>query len=147
MLMSTTETAQPAATTSPRPPKARRPLLRLAGVGATVVVTLAVWTVGRLAGADYVLRDPSGSVTIDPVVTAVVTLVASLLGWGALALLERLTRHAARIWVGTASIVVIASMVPIFLVDAAPGTQVALFFVHLAVAVLVPALLRARGSA
>ena len=144
--MPTTETAQPASTVSSRPSKARRPLLRLAGVGATVVVTLAVWVVGRLAGADYVLRDPAGSVTIDPVVTAVVTLVAALLGWGALALLERLTRHAARIWVATASIVVIASMVPIFLIDATPGTQVALFFVHLAVAVLVPALLRARNA-
>jgi hypothetical protein len=37
-------------------------------------------------------------------------------------------------------------MVPIFLVDATPGTQVALYFVHLAVAVLVPALLRARTT-
>ncbi|OZM79771.1 DUF6069 family protein [Pseudonocardia sp. MH-G8] len=144
--MPTTETTQPASTVSPRPSKARRPLLRLAGVGATVVVTLVVWAVGRLAGADYVLSDPSGSVIIDPVVTAVVTLVAALLGWGTLALLERLTRHAARIWVTTASIVVIASMVPIFLIDATPGTQVALFFVHLAVAVLVPALLRARNA-
>jgi hypothetical protein len=115
-------------------------------VGATVVVTLAVWAVGLLAGADYVLRDPSGSVTIDATVTAVVTLVAAALGWGVLALLERLTRHAHGIWVGMAAIVVIASMVPIFLVDATPGTQVALFFVHLAVAVLVPALLRARTT-
>jgi hypothetical protein len=144
--MLTTETFQSSSTLSPRPPRARGRLLRLAGVGATVVVTLAVWAVGRLAGADYVLRDPSGSVTIDAVTTAVVTLVAAALGWGVLALLERLTRHAVRIWVGMAAAVIIASMVPIFLVEATPGTQVALYFVHLAVAVLVPALLRARTT-
>jgi hypothetical protein len=144
--MPTTETVQSSSTVSPGPPRARRRLLRLAGVGATVVVTLAVWAVGRLAGADYVLRDPSGSVTIDAVATAVVTLVVAALGWGVLALLERLTRHAVRIWVGMAATVIIASMVPIFLVDATPGTQVALYFVHLAVAVLVPALLRGRTT-
>ncbi len=144
--MATTETIESSSTLSPRPPRARGRLLRLAGVGATVVVTLAVWAVGRLAGADYVLRDPSGSVTIDAVATAVVTLVVAALGWGVLALLERLTRHAVRIWVGMAATVIIASMVPIFLVDATPGTQVALYFVHLAVAVLVPALLRARTA-
>jgi Family of unknown function (DUF6069) len=144
--MPTTEAIQSSSTLSPRPPRARGRLLRLAGVGATVVVTLAVWAVGRLAGADYVLRDPSGSVTIDAVATAVVTLVVAALGWGVLALLERLTRHAVRIWVGMAATVIIASMVPIFLVDATPGTQVALYFVHLAVVVLVPALLRARTT-
>ncbi len=144
--MPTTETIESSSTLSPRPPRARGRLLRLAGVGATVVVTLAVWAVGRLAGADYVLRDPSGSVTIDAVATAVVTLVVAALGWGVLALLERLTRHAVRIWVGMAATVIIASMVPIFLVDATPGTQVALYFVHLAVAVLVPALLGARTT-
>lgn len=126
------------------PPVTRRRLLRLSGVGATVVVTLAVWAVGRGAGADYVLSDPSGAVVIGASVTTVVTLVVALLGWAALALLERLTRHAARIWTVLAAVVVTASMVPIFLVDATPGTQVALFFVHLAVAVLVPALLQAR---
>ena len=72
--MPSTETIQSSSTLSPRPPRARGRLLRLAGVGVTVVVTLAVWAVGRLAGADYVLRDPSGSVTIDAVATAVVTL-------------------------------------------------------------------------
>jgi Family of unknown function (DUF6069) len=141
--MPDTEIAQPTPTPT-RPPTARRRLLRLAAVGATVLVTLAVWTIGRLAGADYVLSDPTGSVTIDAVTTAVVTFVIAVLGWGALALLERLTRYAAAIWTWMAAAVVVVSMIPIFFVDATPGTQVALYFVHLAVAVLVPALLRAR---
>jgi uncharacterized membrane protein len=138
------ETFSPTLPTSPRPSATRR-LLRLAGVGATLVVTLAVWGVGRLAGADYVLRDPTTTVVIDAVVTAVVTLVVSLLGWAVLAALERLTRRAVGIWVGLASVAVVASMIPIFFVDATPTTQVWLYFVHLAVLVLVPALLRARA--
>lgn len=142
--MSETTTVHTVHPTAAGTPVARRRLLRLAGVAATVVVTLAVWAVGALAGADYVLRDPTGSVVIDAWTTAVVTLVVSLLGWAGLALLERLTRHAARIWTGLAAVVVTASMVPIFLILATPATQVALFFVHLAVAVLVPALLQAR---
>ncbi|MBC3192225.1 hypothetical protein H7X46_14260 [Pseudonocardia sp. C8] len=143
--MSETTTVHTVDPTSSGFPAARRRLLRPAGVGATVVVTLVVWAVGVLAGADYVLRDPTGSVTIGAGTTAAVTLVVSLLGWAVLVLLERLTRHAARIWTALAAVVLTASMVPIFLVDATPGTQVALFFVHLAVAVLVPALLRTRA--
>ncbi|MDN5915363.1 MAG: DUF6069 family protein [Pseudonocardia sp.] len=143
--MTDTETVQSTSTVSRRAPGVRRRLLRLAAVGATVVVTLAVWAVGRLAGADYVL-DPSAAVTIDAMTTTVITLVVAALGWGVLALLERVTRHAAGIWVGIATIVVIASMVPIFFVDATPSTQVSLFFVHLAVAALVPGLLRARSA-
>ena len=142
--MSETATVHTVRSTSSDSPAARRRLLRLAGVGVTVVVTLAVWAVGVLAGADYVLRDPTGPVVVDAATTTVVTLVVALLGWTALALLERLTRHAARIWTALAAVVVTVSMVPIFLIDATPGTQVALFFVHLAVAVLVPALLQAR---
>ena len=142
--MTDIETLSPTATTSSRPAATRRRLRRLAGVGATLVLTLAVWAVGRLAGADYVLSDPSGVVVIDPIVTTVVTLVVSLLGWGVLAVLERLTRHAAGIWVGLASVAVVASMIPIFFVDATPTTKMWLYFVHIAVAVLVPALLRAR---
>lgn len=117
---------------------------RLAAVAVTVVVTLAVWALGRLAGADYVLRDPAGDVVIDAVATTVVTLVVALLGWGVLAALERLTRRGAAIWTALAVAVTVASMVPIFLVDAGAGTRTALYFVHLAVLVLVPGMLRVR---
>ncbi|WP_328304601.1 DUF6069 family protein [Actinomycetospora sp. NBC_00405] len=143
--MNDLETVQPVQSVPPGPGGPRY-LRRLAGVGATVAVTAAVWAIGRLAGADYVLRDPAGSVTIDVTTTAVVTLVVAGLGWAVLALLERFTRHAVGIWVGTAAVVVIVSMIPIFLVDATPATQVSLFFVHLAVVVLVPALLWARTT-
>lgn len=145
--MTSSETARSVPPTTDDPaeasPRGRR-LRRLGGVALTVVLTLVVWAIGRLAGADYVFRDPAGDVVVDGVVTGLVTAVLSLLGWGVLALLERWTRHGARIWAALAAVVVVASMIPIFLVDATPGTQIALFFVHLAVGALVPALLRAR---
>lgn len=143
--MTNTETVQPTSTVSRRAPAARRRVLRLIAVVATVVLTLAVWAVGRLSGVDYAL-EPSASATVDAMTTTVFTLVIAMLGWGVLALLERTTRHAVTIWVAMATVVVIVSMVPIFFVEATPGTQVSLFFVHLAVAALVPGLLRARTA-
>ena len=122
---------------------------RSTGVLGTVLATVLVWLIGRLAGADYLLDDPVQPVVIGAGSTAVVTLVVALLGWGALALLERaVPRYAARIWTGLAVAVLALSMVPIFFVEATPATMAALYAVHLAVAVLIPALLvPARRSA
>lgn len=116
------------------------PVARAAGVAVTVGVTLLVWLAGGLAGADYLLDDPVQPVVVGAGATALVTLVVALLGWGVLALLERVTRHATRIWTGLAVAVLAGSMVPIFFVDATPATMAALYAVHLAVAVLIPAL-------
>lgn len=135
-------TSYNAISTAPTPLGASWParIGRLAGVAGTVLVTLLVWLLGRLAGADYLLDDPVQPVVITAGATAAVTLVVALLGWGALALLERVTRYAARIWTGLAVTVLVLSMVPIFFVVATPATMAALYAVHLAVAVLIPAL-------
>lgn len=119
---------------------------RALGIVATLVVTLAVWLLGHLAGADYWITDSQGSVRIDALVTTQVTVVLGLVGWGVLALLERLTRYGTTIWTVLAAVVVVASMIPIVLVEATTATRVALAAVHLAVgAVLVPAFVRARS--
>lgn len=139
----------PAPTTDTAParrrvgPRARR---RAVGIVATLVVTLAVWLLGHLAGADYWIADSQGTVRIDALVTTQVTVVLGLVGWGVLALLERLTRYGTTIWTVLAAVVVVASMIPIVLVEATTATRVALVVVHLAVgAVLVPAFVRARS--
>lgn len=119
---------------------------RALGIVATLVVTLAVWLLGHLAGADYWITDSQGTVRIDALVTTEVTVVLGLVGWGVLALLERLTRYGTTIWSVLAAVVVVASMIPIVLVEATTATRVALAAVHLAVgAVLVPAFVRARS--
>ncbi|MDD7937253.1 DUF6069 family protein [Actinomycetospora lutea] len=137
----------PATVTAPvRGRAAVRRRRRTLGIVATLVVTLAVWWVGQLAGADYWISDSQGTVRIDALVTTQVTVVLGLVGWGVLALLERLTRHGTAIWTVLVAVIVVASMVPVLLVEATTATRVALAAVHLAVgAVLVPALVRARS--
>jgi hypothetical protein len=151
--MATTEVTMtltaPAPATETAPggaPASVRRRRRALGIVAAVVVTLAVWLVGHLAGADYWITDSQGSARIDAVVTASVTVILGLVGWGVLALLERVTRYGTTVWTVLAVAVVVASEVPVVLVDATTATHVALAVVHLAVgAVLVPAFVRARA--
>lgn len=65
-----------------------------------------------------------GSVRFDLVVVTQVTLVVGLAAWGVLALLERTTRHATAIWTALAVVVLVASYVPVFLVEATTVTRV-----------------------
>jgi hypothetical protein len=143
----TAPAAAPTTDTAPvRDRAAVRRRRRALGIVATLVVTLAVWLLGHLAGADYWITDSQGSVRIDALVTTQVTVVLGLVGWGVLALLERLTRYGTTIWTVLAAVVVVVSMIPIVLVEATTATRVALAAVHLAVgAVLVPAFVRARS--
>ena len=143
----TAPAAAPTTETAPvRGRAAVRRRRRALGIVATLVVTLAVWLLGHLAGADYWISDSQGTVRIDALVTTEVTVVLGLVGWGVLALLERLTRYGATIWTVLAAIVVVASMIPIVLVEATTATRIALAAVHLAVgAVLVPAFVRGRS--
>ena len=133
-------------TTASRGRAAVRRRRRALGIVLAVVVTLAVWLLGHLAGADYWITDSQGAVRIDMLVTAQVTVVLGLVGWGVLALLERLSRHGTTLWTVLAVVVVAASMIPVVLVEATTATRLALVAVHLAVgAVLVPAFVRARS--
>lgn len=140
----------PTPTTDSAPTRARalgpRTRRRALAVVAAVVVTLAVWLVGHLAGADYWITDSQGSVRIDALVTTQVTVILGLAGWAVLALLERLTRYGTRIWTVLAVLIVALSMLPVALVEATTATRVALVAVHLAVgAVLIPLFVRARS--
>lgn len=78
-------------------------------------------------------------------VTVQVAVVLGLLGWGVLALLERFTRHGRAMWTALGSAILVASMVPVFLVDATTPTRIGLVLVHLAVGgALLATLPRAR---
>lgn len=124
------------------PDRRRRALTVAAATAAAVLpwiaaqatsVELEVATVGR----------PPMVVALPIVVTA--ALAASLAGWGALALLERRTGRARRIWTAVAVAVLLISLAPLPAVDAAAGARVYLALMHVAVgAVLIPGL---RASA
>ncbi|MEU7589599.1 DUF6069 family protein [Micromonospora sp. NPDC049230] len=128
------------AVTTPTTSTLRR---RALGVTAAVVAALAIWAIGALAGVDYTVESPGQPATdIGAGAVLVVALGAALLGWAALALLERLAPRVARpVWISLAVVLTAVSLVPLFGVEATGGAKLTLGATHLAVAVPLIALL------
>jgi hypothetical protein len=118
------------------------------GVGAATLAAPAVWTVAELAfGID--LRAPafdrSGTTSdISALDVVVVATLLSLAGWALLALLERLTPHARRVWPIVASLALVLSLAtPLMGTGVTAANRAVLLLMHLAVgAVLIPTLAR-----
>jgi hypothetical protein len=123
---------------------------RALAVGGAVLASGLLWLVAQMLGIDLRVDQPDDGqppVTVDLTVIIGVTLTLSLLGWGALALLERYTRRAGTIWSVIAGSVLLISFVPVLGVEATPGTKTLLSLMHLAVAaVLIPMLRRGAPS-
>ncbi|MFG1869560.1 DUF6069 family protein [Micromonospora arborensis] len=119
---------------------------RALGVAAAVVASLAIWAVGALAGVDYTVENPGQpAMVIGAGAIVVVALGAALLGWAALALLERFTKRLARpVWISLAVLVTLLSFAPLIGTEATGGAKLALGATHVAVAVALIALLPAR---
>jgi hypothetical protein len=118
---------------------------RALGVAGAVLAAVAVWAVAvPLSGTHLLIRFGSGaaqSIGIDYVIGA--SLAASLAGWGLLALLERRTARARRIWTGIACVVVVLSLSLPLTAGITMSSKVALALMHVAVAgVLIPAMRR-----
>jgi hypothetical protein len=91
----------------------RRPTARPIAVGLGVLAALAVWGISELVFGINVRQPAFGTgvpqdLTAGPVVVA--SVVAGLAAWLALAVLERLTRHARAAWVALATLVLVASL-------------------------------------
>lgn len=114
-------------------------------VAGAVVATALVWVIGEpLLGHDLVVTSPGRPVQ-DLGLSAVVfvALGASLLGWAALAVLERITARAVLVWTIAALVILAASFLPLAGVQASGGSKVVLALMHVAVAaVLIPGLRR-----
>ena len=127
------------------------PAIAVRRPGLTAVVTAAVtngvlWTAGRLGGVDFALRDP-GATEVHPLSLpeiAVFSVLFTLLGWGSLALLRRITRHGTAIWIGLAATVLLLSFVPIALENSTASTKAMLTVIHLVVAAALVPVLRRR---
>ncbi|MBY8874278.1 DUF6069 family protein [Micromonospora sp. PLK6-60] len=120
----------------------------LALAGAVVAVAL-VWAASRVLGIELRVDpgngQPPGVISLP--FAAVLTLLVSALGWGARALLGRLTGRAATIWTALAGGVLLLSFLPLFGVEATGAAKTVLALMHLAVAaVLIPVFGR-RGEA
>ncbi|MET8259282.1 DUF6069 family protein [Micromonospora sp. NPDC005205] len=129
-----------ATVTTPAPSLLRR---RALGVAAAVVAPLAIWAIGALAGVDYTVESPGQPATvIGAGAIVMIALVAALLGWASLALLERFASRVARpVWISLAIVVTVLSFVPLLGVEATGGAKLALGATHVAVAVALIALL------
>ena len=123
----------------------RRPTARPIAVALGVLAALAVWGISELVlGVD--VRQPAfgpgvpQDLTTGPVVVA--SLVAGLVAWLALAVLERLTRHARAAWVTLATLVLAASLgAPLSGRGIDGGSRLVLTLLHLTVGAWLIALL------
>ena len=119
---------------------------RLLAVAVAVVAPLAVWIIASLAGASLEITSPMvGTLQISALLVIVSALPLALAAWGVLALLERFTQNARRVWTIIAVGVLVLSLPPLAFLDATPGTKVALGCMHLAAGLLLIFMLR-RGT-
>lgn len=121
---------------------------RLLAIAAALLVAELVWVLAGLALGTH-LQAPAGTVSpqpvdIGPLEVAIACVVLSLVGWAMLAGLERLTRHARRIWLVVALVALAASLtMPLSGTGVSPVNRIALVLIHVVVAaVLIPLLYR-----
>lgn len=133
-------------------PTTSRRRTRAIAVVAAALAAAVVWVVAQVAGVDLKVdlndgNGPNGVVTSLPFVLGF-ALIVGLLGWGLLALLERVRpQRAARIWTVTAVVVFLLSLAGPLSSGIGGGTKTLLVLMHLVVgAVLIPALARSASS-
>ncbi|RIV37373.1 DUF6069 family protein [Micromonospora radicis] len=119
---------------------------RATGALAAVAASAAIWLIGALGGVDYAVRSPGRPefvVNLAPVI--VVSLGSALLGWVALATLERFAGdRATSIWFSLAIAGTLLSFAPLLQADATSGAKLALGAMHLVVPAALVALLPKR---
>lgn len=121
---------------------------RLVAVALAVLASLAVWIVAEiLVGTDLRAPSPGGAETTNDVNAGLVagtSLTASLAGWALLAVLERLTTRARKVWMGIATAVLIVSLGgPLSATGITAANKAWLAAMHVAVGVtLIPLLAR-----
>lgn len=116
---------------------------RALGVGGAILAAVVVWVIAvPLLGVHLLIRFGSGApetIGVDYVVGA--TLIASLVGWGLLATLERRTPRARSIWTVVAVVALLISLSLPLTAGTTTASKAALALMHVAAAVvLIPAL-------
>jgi hypothetical protein len=123
----------------------RRQGARLVAVALGVLAAVAVWIVSeQVLGVD--VREPAFGAEAPKAIGAgqvvVASVVAGLAAWLALAILERLTRHARTAWVVLASVVLALSLgAPLSGSGIDGGSRLVLVMLHLTVGLLLIVLL------
>lgn len=130
---------------SVRSPLTHRGRAALAVGGATAAAVVP-WIAAQAAGVELEVETALlAPMAIGLPLVVTTALAVSLAGWGALALLQRRTGNARRVWTAVAVAILLLSLPPLLTVEAAAETRLYLALMHLAVgAVLIPGL---RASA
>lgn len=139
-------TITPTTTTRSRSARTARVSHRASTVAAAVLTAVAVWLIAvPVAGLDLLVR-PGGGATQQVGVGSVVivSLLAALLGWGLLALLERLIPARARaVWTVAAGVMLVLSLAGPLTGGTTAAVAATLALMHVAVgAVLIMGLRR-----
>jgi hypothetical protein len=117
-------------------------------VAAAVLAAVAVWVAAvPLAGVTLEAPSASGAPAAIGLVPVIVSgLMASLLGWGALALAERFVPRGRLVWTVVAAVLLLLSMAPVPTATTTGG-MVTIALLHLAVGVpLIVGLTRAPAK-
>ncbi|MFI7361030.1 DUF6069 family protein [Streptomyces sp. NPDC050149] len=118
---------------------------RATALGCATLATGLLWLAAQALDVDLRVEQGAGKPPMDVSLPAVIgfTLLSSLLGWGALFLLEKRARRARTIWTALAITVLLVSLVPVFAAEATLGAKTVLSLMHVTVAaVLIPMLRR-----
>jgi hypothetical protein len=117
---------------------------RLIAVFGAVLANLVVWAIAvPLAGIDLTVDTGAGRTEVGPAAVAVVTMLAGLLGWTLLGLLQRRTRRAVPIWTAVAVAVLVVSLAGPLGAATTTAAGVTLVGMHLmAGAIVIPLLAR-----
>lgn len=126
---------------SPRPPAAVRKRRALTVAGATLAPT-AVWLVARATGTELkVTMAGQLPMVVNLPFVVVTALAAALAGWGALAVLQRVTSRGRTLWTGIAVAALLVSFGPVATVGTNTAARTFLALMHVAVAaILIPGL-------
>ncbi len=116
----------------------------LAAVGAALAPT-TVWLFAQVTGIELKVT-PAGqpSMVINLPIVVAAALAASLAGWAALAMLQRVTGRASALWTGLAIATLLASFGPVAMVETTAETRTLLALMHVIVATVL--ILGLRGT-
>jgi hypothetical protein len=124
-----------------------RLIRRSASVAAAVAGALATWVLAApIAGIELDVRVGGETTEVGPGEIAVTAAVAGLAAWAVLALLERWTANARRIWITAAAVLLVVSLAGPVGSAVGTGAALALVAMHVVVGTILIAML-ARSDA
>jgi peptidoglycan/LPS O-acetylase OafA/YrhL len=117
---------------------------RAIAVGGAALAPTAGWLLAQATGVELevtVAGQPPMVIGLPLVVAT--ALAASLAGWAALAILQRMTGHARGLWTSLAIAALLASLGPVAIVETTTETRILLALMHAIVAIVLILGLRA----